>query len=285
MPRPAKKKHLFRFALPPHAPRREAAAFRAAVLRSTGLSLELVSMPTYSALFEALDSGAVDAGWTPPLVALDLARCGTALPVLALARGRTPRYHAVLLARADGRIRGLADLAGTSIGWVAPESASGYVVPRLHLAALGLTLDGLFARETFFGSHPRSCDALTAGEVDAIATYAHVDESVGRISPPPLGTPTRVLAAAGPIPADVVVVREALAPALRQALTAALATMSDAERSSLIPLVHALRFVRVGTEHLDPLRSLVARAAEKAFAPLGRARPNPWHRSASRSLD
>jgi hypothetical protein len=49
----------------------------------------------------------------------------------------------------------------------------------------------------------------------------------------------------------------------------ALATMSDVERTSLIPLVHALRFVRVGSEHLDPLRSLAARAAEKAFAPLG----------------
>jgi phosphonate transport system substrate-binding protein len=226
-------------------------------------------VPTYAALFEVLDSGAADAGWTPPLVALDLARCGTATPVLALSRGRTPRYHAVLLARGDGPVRGLADLAGRSVGWVAPESASGYVVPRLHLAALGLDLAGFFARETFFGSHARSCDALAAGEVDAIATYAHVDENIGRIAAPPIGAPTRMLAAAGPIPADVIVVRESLSPARKHALTTALAAMSDAERASLVPLIQARRFVRVGGEHLDPLRTLAARAAEKAFAPVG----------------
>src|SRR6202142_3856993 len=141
-----------RFGLPPRAARRDAAPFREAVLRATGIALEIVPMPSYAALFEAVDRGACDAAWAPPLVALDLVRCGTASPLVALERGRAASvYHAVLLAREAGGAPHVADLAGARVGWVAPESASAYVVPRLQLAALGFAPTRLFAAEVFLG--------------------------------------------------------------------------------------------------------------------------------------
>jgi phosphonate transport system substrate-binding protein len=266
--KPDAKLRTIRFGLPPHAPRRvEAAPFKAALLEGAQLSIRLLHLPSYAALFEAVDSGACDAAWSPPLVALDLERCGTASPVLALARARTAGYYSVLLASATSALRGAADLAGASIGWVAPESAAGHVIPRMHLRSLGLDTGRLFRGESFFGSHQRALDALAEGAVDVVATYAHYDAQLGRFVPPPLSIATRVLAAAGPIPADVIVVRNDVGAHHRERLTTALAGLSDAERASFVPLMNARRFVRVSSQHLNPLRALAARAADAALSP------------------
>ncbi|HEY4119035.1 MAG TPA: PhnD/SsuA/transferrin family substrate-binding protein [Byssovorax sp.] len=275
---------IVRLALPPRAPRRDAEGFRAAVFASSGLVLELVHMPSYAALFAAVDGGTCDAAWAPPLVALDLARCGTARPVVAFARGQIARaYHAVLLARADEPARGVGDLAGAHVGWVAPESASGYVVPRMALAALGLPASRLFGKETFFGSHARALEAITARDasdgVSLVATHGRVDRH-GNIQPPDVGVPLRVLAASGPIPADVIVARTSLAACVVESLVSALVGMGVESRASLVPLAQADGFVPVADAHLDPLRTLAARAADGAFAPLAAARAPSWRPTA-----
>ena len=123
------------------------------------------------------------------------------------------------------------------------------------------------------GSHARAIEALEFGAVDAIATRGHATPA--RVVGPRLATPTRLLLASGPIPSDVVVVSDRLSERTRDALASGLLGLSDADRASLIPLVHARSFARVTSDHLAPLRALSARAAERAFSPLAL-----WRRSA-----
>jgi phosphonate transport system substrate-binding protein len=257
---------VLRFGLPPQAPRRlEATAFREALLRTAGVDIRLVALPTYAGLFHAVDSGACDLAWTPPLIGLDLVRCGSASPLLSLVRARGSSYYAVFLSAADARPRGVGDLGGSAIGWVAPESAAGYVIPRLYLGSLGIEPAAFFGSERYLGSHLRSAQALAAGEVDVIATYAHFDDGARRFVPPPMDVAPRVLAAAGPIPGDLIMARDSLPPALRETLARGLLALSDEERASLVPLMNARRFERAAPSHLDPLRSLWARAADGVF--------------------
>jgi ABC-type phosphate/phosphonate transport system substrate-binding protein len=103
-------------------------------------------------------------------------------------------YRAALITRPDGP-RSLAKLKGASIGWVDRESCSGYVMPRLFLAASSLDLKTLFSSEMFLGSHSAVVDAVVARRVQVGATFCSVDPAPEHAHPrestppPPLGGP------------------------------------------------------------------------------------------------
>lgn len=266
-PGAARRPIRLRFALPPRVPQRtEAERFRAAML-SAGFELEVVASSSYAGLFHAVDSRACDLAWAPPLVALDLARCSAATPLVALIRAHGPGYYGAIVTAERSPRRSLRALAGASIGWVAVESAAGYVVPRLHLQSLGIDPNAFFGRVAFLGSHERALEAVVSGKVDAAATYARYDERARRFVLPPAPAALRLLAAAGPIPEDVIVARSDLPEAVRVRLAVELSRLDDAARASLIPIMNARRLVPARPEHLDALRAFAARADEAALRP------------------
>jgi ABC-type phosphate/phosphonate transport system substrate-binding protein len=244
-----------RFGLPPGGPL-DPSLFRdvADLVRDgAGLWLELVPLPSYAALADAIERGTCDAAWAPPLVALSLQASHAARTVAAVQRDGRTWYHAALVAEQAGWITRLRDLAHARVGWVARESAAGYVVPRLHVESMGVVPAG-FGDEVFLGSHAAAAAALGAGEVDVIATHARVDEA-RRVVPRDVGFPVRVLSAAGPIPADVVVARLDLGRATTSLLGAAL----EAASRVVAPRTRdgrTIGFVRAGAEHLEPLRHM-----------------------------
>ncbi len=260
-----------RFALPPTtgAESRAVAALVDDLAAMAGAQVHLVRVPTYASLFDAVDWGACDAAWAPPLVALDLESARSARTIAAIDRGFGTAYHSALVTRRDGGVTSLGDLGRARVGWVAKQSAAGYVVPRLHLASLGFDLSACFGDERFFASHAGAARALAAGTVDVIATYATFDPAAGRVTPPDLGCAARVLAAAGPIPSDVVVARPTVSDALASALARGLASLAwqaadDAGATSV------RRFVPATSQHLAPLRRLRARGEGAALRALAR---------------
>src|SRR5262249_9502891 len=78
----------FRFGLPASIPPGSGAIETRAGLVGglVPLDVEPVTLPSYPALFDAVDQGACDAAWCPPLIALDLHACDAARPVAALGR-------------------------------------------------------------------------------------------------------------------------------------------------------------------------------------------------------
>jgi ABC-type phosphate/phosphonate transport system substrate-binding protein len=148
------------------------------------------------------------------------------MPLVTHRRAGTSGYQSVLVVRGTSRIHMLDGLRGASAAWVDPLSASGYVLPRIQLAALGIDPRDLFGEERFYGSHGAAVKAVLDGHADVAATFGGVDGAgaPGRGSwSDDGGSPgdLRVLATFGAIPSDLIAIRRDIAPDVRRALAAA----------------------------------------------------------------
>lgn len=234
-------------------------------LRFRGFDVVPTPVATYSALYEVVSAGECELAWSPPLVALDLWRCAAAIPLVRPVRSGLTVYYSVLLAA--GERRSIEAHRGARVGWVAPESAAGYVVPRLGLRSLGLDADDLFGARKFLGTHGRAVDALRRGQVDIAATHASLDANTRRFSKPDGAGGLHVVAAYGPIPSDVIVVGPAVSPSTQGALREAFATVSVEDGATR----SVDRFEPATPAHFKPLEELDLRSEEGAlrvFTPL-----------------
>jgi phosphonate transport system substrate-binding protein len=220
-------------------------------------------LPSYAALPEEMAFGAHIA-WAPPLVAIELERGGLAKIALCCSRAGQKTYHCALFTRHASPIEKLADLAGRHVAWVDPHSSAGYLVPRLKLSSAGFNPMALFARESFLGSHERVACAVLAGEADAGATYLSLDQrtkrpiSAGWLEAGAAINGALILATAGPIPADAIVLSTRLPADQRAALTEQLAALPGALPESVGGLFRAEGFEKPEPAHFDELRSLSA---------------------------
>jgi phosphonate transport system substrate-binding protein len=230
----------------------------AMVARGTPLRLEPVWAASHAALLAVVGAGSCDVAWAPPLVAHALVRGEGAVPVAVVSRAGCEAYYGALVVLRSSRARTVRELAGLRVGWVSRLSAAGFVVPRHHIASLGLTPERMFASETFHYSHERLAEALVRGDVDVIGTYAHVAPD-GTLEVPhvPGG---RIVAAAGPIPGDVIVARAGLDAGVTARLAWALARAEPNPFGPLAKLLSVERFVSVREGHLEPLSQWAMRA-------------------------
>src|SRR5206468_2425304 len=90
--------------------------------------------------------------------------------VLAIpARRGMTTYHAAFIVRRGGP-KTLVELRGRRAAWVQRDSAAGYLVPRMHLAAQGFDVLRFFSRELFVHAHSGVIDAVVSGDADVGAT-------------------------------------------------------------------------------------------------------------------
>jgi ABC-type phosphate/phosphonate transport system substrate-binding protein len=218
---------------------------------ATNLRIEPAPLANYPALCEALRSGWCSLGWLPPLVGHDLSVCRIATPLVAASRDIGSTYFAGFIASVRSGIWHLGQLAGKRVGWVSKLSAAGYVVPRLHLASVGIEPEGLFASEKMYGTHDAARRAL-ASDCDVIATYLETgyDRDSLAMSIP---TPHRIVATTGPIPSDVVSAHEGLSVDLCDRLSRALLAFEPEPGSSLTRSKRLLRFSPISASHWSSL--------------------------------
>src|SRR5215468_4263332 len=62
-------------------------------------------------------------------------------------------YYSVIYAKADSPYKDIYDLKGKTIGFVDPNSTSGYNAPRFFLNKAGIDADSFFAKSIVTGSH------------------------------------------------------------------------------------------------------------------------------------
>jgi phosphonate transport system substrate-binding protein len=217
----------------------------------TGLRFEPAPLANYPALYEALRSGWCAVGWLPPLVGHDLSVCRIATPLVAASRDIGSAYFSAFVASMRSGIWHLGQLAGKRVGWVSKLSAAGYVVPRLHLAAVGIEPNGLFASEKIYGSHDAVRRALEL-DCDVIATYLETGYE-GSALGMSITTPHRIVATSGPIPSDVVSARVGLPTELCDRISRALLAFEPEHGSSLKRTKRLLRFAPMSPSHWSSL--------------------------------
>ena len=218
-----------------------------------GVELVRFQVPSYEALARQMVEGALHVAWLPPIVFVRLEHDGVASPLVLNRRRRTSAagYQSVLVVPLASDIESLDDVRGASVAWVDPLSASGYVLPRIQLAAYGIDPRTAFREERFYGSHQAVVRALVDGSADVAATFAGLDDG-GSVSRGGWSNETgeysalRVLATFGEIPSDVIAVRSDLDPGLKGALSAAFVAAS--QDPAMAPLVKRT----FGVESFEP---------------------------------
>jgi ABC-type phosphate/phosphonate transport system substrate-binding protein len=210
----------------------------------------------------------VAVAWLPPIVFVHLEREGTAMPLVSNWRAGLASYHAALVVPENARIHSILSLRGARAVWVDPFSASGYVLPRLQLIALGVDPKRAFSSERFVGSHDAVVRTIMEGGADVGATYATVNEAGvavrgGWTDVPGASELVKVLTTFGSIPGDLVAVRVTLDPMTCALVTRALVGAStDPAAAALAHEVLGVEEFRAGAgDSYGALRRAVADAA------------------------
>jgi ABC-type phosphate/phosphonate transport system substrate-binding protein len=217
---------------------------------AVGLELQPVFVPNYRALYDAVHDDEADAAWCPPIVARDLRRDGAAAVCAGVERNGAPSYFSAIV--------GNASLHSPSevhrFGWVSELSAAGYLVPRSYLASLPAPVD--FREERFFHTHERCMEALKAGIVDAIATYATKENGVARV--PHAFAGAKVLTTIGPIPGDVIMISSDMGVRIAKKLATMFMKTEIDRDGAIYKLMGATRFAPVPHGHLESLSKWIA---------------------------
>ncbi len=227
---------------------------------------------SYRELADGLARGSLGLAWLSPILAVDVEDQGHGAVLALPVRNGTASYHTAFITRKGGP-RTLADCVGRSVAWVDRDSASGYMIPRLHLASLGLDPAKSFSRETFHGTHSAVVEAVLSGRSDVGVTFANVDPGTKQILnagwTDPTGRsdrPVHVIDTAGPIPNDAIVASTKLPAATRAALTRWLLEIDTVERDLFRRLIRAEEFKVIPPSHFEPLKHMVRAARARGVA-------------------
>jgi len=214
--------------------------------------------------------------WMPPIPCVELEENGGGVVLAVPARKGLASYYSALFARRGGP-RTIHECEGKGVAWVDAESASGYVIPRLHLASLGIDARTFFGKEIFARTHTAVVDAVVAGRVAVGATFCNLD-AAKRVTnagwTDPDGTNARqveMISSAGPIPNDAIVGSMKLPLPTRAALTRWLLELDPRGKALFQQLLRATEFRVLPAAHFDPLKHIVRTARVRGFTmPPGR---------------
>ncbi len=227
---------------------------------AAGLRFEPVYTSSYDELAAAIRDGEAGLAWLPPVPTIELENQNVAAVLAIPARRGATTYHAAFITRRGGP-KTLADLRGRRAAWVQRDSAAGYLVPRMHLAAQGFDVLRFFSRELFVHSHAGVVDAVVSGDADVGATFCSVDVPTGKVVRSSwqdengvVIRPIEAIATMGPIPNDAVVASNELPAAARSALTRWLLTLDGAAKTMFESLLGAGDFRVPATNHYEMLR-------------------------------
>ena len=148
---------------------------------AAGIRFEPVMTTSYDELAAAIREGEVGLAWLPPIPTIELEAQNVASVLAIPSRRGATTYHSAFIVRRGGP-KTLAELRGRRAAWVQRDSAAGYLVPRMHLAAQGFDVLRFFARELFVHSHTSVIDAVVAGDADVGATFCNVDPVTGKVA-------------------------------------------------------------------------------------------------------
>ena len=194
--------------------RLDMATFWIEVGLATGFEIMVHESTSYEALTRAFVAGEVDFAWLPPIPLVALERKKGAVPLVSHHRDGSSHFHCVLIAHRSAALKKVDELVGKRAAWVDPYSASGYVLPRIELARLGIDLRTAFATERFYRSHAAAVRAILDRKADFAGTYLGRD-AAGVIVRAPWqemtgGEAIRIIQTFGVIPSDTIAARPAL---------------------------------------------------------------------------
>ena len=252
--------------------RRPLAEFVTWIGERAAIEISTKAIPSYATLAQRVREESIDVAWLPPVLYIALERARVVTPLVSNHRAGQAAFHGVLLVRASAPLHTLDGLRGLRAAWVDPYSASGYVMPRIQLAALGIDPRKTFAGEVFTGSHDAAVRALLDGTADVTATFARVDGG-GNVTSgswsqvPEARSQVRVLWTFGAIPSDVIAARLGYGDALCERIADAFVASTNA--AAITPIARRIfgveEFRRGHMQSYASLRLAIEQASANGF--------------------
>lgn len=261
---PAKPPKLLRIGVQPNEKARDLKTFQDALSRKVGLKVEVKAPNNYDATVALLKKNELDFAFLSALTAIQAENTAGAKILLKRVYGTSEFYYSAILTRKDSKIQKLADLRGKKIGFVDPNSTSGYLYPRYLLKGAGLTIKDF--NHEFLGTHGKAVAALMDKSVDAIAVWADEKKSGrgawnggGDATTPVDPKELRILAMSDAIPSDAFIVREEFYRAYPLLVFKVMETMielGESKDSILKRVFDVDRMATATTRHYDSVRLL-----------------------------
>lgn len=226
-----------------------------------------INSASYQDLASEMEKDRVDYAWMSPTLMMLTNERIQLRPLLSAVRDGRTSYHAALFVDAAKPWQNIGELRGKTIAWVDETSASGYVFPRFHLAALGLDPATFFGKELFLRSHTAVVGAVADGTADVGVTYGQrpdPDEPLTRAGFLDVMKthPFRVLEWTQAIPNDMIVGHGLLSKPQHREFGNAILTLAEREsgRRLLFRAFHAEQFMTTPRNSLKPVLELVEAA-------------------------
>lgn len=231
------------------------------VSERTGLVVKANVGTDFSSVREAMCAGKAQIGWLNTFnYVLANEQCGVDA-ALATSRFGSSTYAGQIIVRADSGISTIADLKGKVMCWVDPASTSGYIIPRIMLAAEGINPDTDFSQTVEAGSHNNVVTQVYNGDCDAGATFSDARTGIEKEFPDVLEKVV-VLATTSDIPNDSVSFIKDFPAEMRTKIVAALLDISASPegQEALNTLYNIESLVESSDSFYDVFRADLSRA-------------------------
>jgi phosphonate transport system substrate-binding protein len=202
--------------------------------------------------------------WAPPIVAVQMLDAGLG-EVLAL-----PERHGLLtsnvafIVRLQDAAKSLDDLKGRRVMWLDRQSASGYVIPRMHLTSRGHDPSTFFSKESFGDTHLSVLDAVSSGVVDVGTSWCRVDPKTQKMldagwirSDGMSIRPVRAAHTIGPVPNDALLLSSKVHVTERLRLVRWLLEPEKPSQNPLVELLSTHVFRTPVQAHFVALRDML----------------------------
>ncbi len=198
------------------------------ITERTGLEIVSNVGTDFAAVREAMGAGQAHIGWLNTFNYVLAAETYGVEVALVTERFGLTTYNGQINVNVDSGIEELADLEGKVMCWVDPSSTSGYIIPRIMLAANGINPDEAFAEQIEAGSHNNVIIQVYNGECDAGATFVDARSAVEEEFPD-VNERVEVLATTTDIPNDSVAFIADFPEDMRQQIVDALLDIASTE--------------------------------------------------------
>ena len=184
-----------------------------------GMEVEPFVATDYTGVVEALRARKLDIAFLSP-ASYVLAKNETDIQVILKShRKGSAAYYAAIITRADSGITTLKDLRNKTFAFGDPLSTTGHIIPRKMFLENGIDPTKDFKHLIYSGGHDATVLAVLNRKVDAGATFANFTDGkdaawIQYLKNPAEQKQIRAIAYSDPIPADNLVLRADLDPAL-----------------------------------------------------------------------
>lgn len=153
------------------------APFITYLAKELGVPVKLRIANDYAAVIEGQRAGNIQIAYYGPASYSTAYMTGVKTEPFVTSRNSdgTVGYYSVIYVKADSPYKDIKDLKGKTIGFVDPNSTSGYNAPRYFLHKIGIDTDGFFGKSIITGSHENGVIALEKGTVDCAADWWNSD--------------------------------------------------------------------------------------------------------------